>query len=270
MLLTVSVGNSRTAFAVHAPGGSGGVRAAFQLHTDPRRTADDLRLAITDLLGRGGLSGRDIAAACICSVVPAATPIAVEVCRALFGIRPLVVGRGVPTGLAVRYRPATALGADRLVDAVAAHAAFGAPVVAVDFGTATTINVVDADGAFVGGAIAPGIGLAAEALADAGARLSRVDLRGAVPPLVGRTTDAAVRSGLIHGQAALVGGLLERTLRALAPDRGDGAAVPVVATGGWSPVVAPLVPRIGHVAPGLIHDGLRRIWERQPLRRSAA
>lgn len=269
MLLTVSVGNSRTAFAVHAPGHDG-VRASFQLHTDPRRTADELRLAVGDLLARDGLARGDIDAACICSVVPAATPVAVAACRALFGVRPLVVGRGVPTGLAVRYRPATALGADRLVDAVAAQAVFGAPVVAVDFGTATTINVVDAEGAFVGGAIAPGIGLAAEALADAGARLSRVDLRGAVPPLVGRTTEAALQSGLIHGQAALVGGLLERTLRALLPDDRAGAAVPVVATGGWSPVVAPLVPRIGHVMPGLIHDGLRHVWARQPARRSAA
>lgn len=267
MLLTVSVGNSRTAFAVHRSDGEG-LRAAFALHTDVRRTADELRIWLVDLLARDGLSPSDIDAVCLCSVVPAVTAVVADVCRSLFGRRPLVVGPGVRTGLAVHYRPVAALGADRLVDAVAAHAAHGGPVVVLDFGTATTINAVDGGGTFRGGAIAPGIGLAAEGLAEAGARLARVELGGPPPELVGRTTESALRSGLVHGQAALVEGLLARVLDALA---GDAAAdVPVVATGGWLGVVAPLVPRIDHRRPGLIHDGLRAIWQRQPARRAAA
>ena len=274
MLLTISIGNSHTAFAVHAAAGNGR-RSDFRLRTDPRRTVDELALWVTDLLARDALSGHDIGAVCICSVVPEATATVVALCRAAFGVPPLVVRPGVRTGLKVRYRPTSALGADRFVDAVAAHAAYGAPVVVVDFGTATTINVVDRSGTFVGGAIAPGIGIAAAALAEAGARLVRVDVEAPSPPLVGRTTESAVQSGLIHGHAALVDGLLGRILAALgasatpagdrAMARGEGTSddVPIVATGGWAAVMVPHVPRITTVHSGLIHDGLRLVWERR-------
>ena len=284
MLLTVSIGNSHTAFAVH-PSRGPGRRSGFRLQTDPRRTVDELGLWVADLLARDGLAPRDIHAACICSVVPGATETVVGLCRAAFGVAPLVVRPGVRSGLPVRYRPATSLGADRFVDAVAAKAAYGSPVIVVDFGTATTINVVDAGGAFVGGAIAPGIGIAAEALAAAGARLVRVDVEGPTPPLVGRTTESAVQSGLIHGHAALVDGLLGQIVAALDPspaappsDLSDDApavtatpyTVPIVATGGWAAVMAPHVPRIAHVHSGLIHDGLRLVWQRRADARRAA
>ena len=288
MLLTVSIGNSHTAFAVHPSSGTGR-RSGFRLQTDPRRTVDELGLWVADLLARDGLALRDVHAACICSVVPGATETVVALCRAAFDVAPLVVRPGVRSGLPVRYRPASALGADRFVDAVAAKAAYGSPVIVVDFGTATTINVVDADGAFVGGAIAPGIGIAAEALARAGARLVRVDVEGPTPPLVGRTTESAVQSGLIHGHAALVDGLLEQIVAALdarpaappvdlpaempavgAPPFAPTFAVPIVATGGWAAVMAPQVPRIAHVHPGLIHDGLRLVWQRHADARRAA
>lgn len=260
MLLTISIGNSHTAFAAQDPADAAR-RAAFRLRTDARRTADEIGLWVGDLLARAAVGADEIDAVCLCSVVPSATAAVVAVCERLFGVRPLVVRPGVRTGLRVRYRPESALGTDRLVDAVAAHASFGAPVIAVDFGTATTLNAVDGAGTFVGGAIAPGIGIAAEALAEAGARLALVDVQATALPLVGRTTESAVQSGVVHGHAALVEGLIARMVDALGAD-GNRDPVVVVATGGWAGVVAPLVPGIGHVRPGLIHDGLRLVWER--------
>lgn len=260
MLVTISIGNSHTAFAVHG-GREAEHRAAFRLRTDPRRTADEIGLWVTDLLGRAQVMAGEVDAVCLCSVVPSATAAIVAVCERTFGVRPLVVRPGVRTGLPVRYRPEATLGTDRLVDAAAAHDAYGAPVIAVDFGTATTINAVDAAGVFVGGAIAPGIGIAAEALAQAGARLALVDVQATALPLVGRTTESAVQSGVVHGHAALVDGLIARMTKALGGTDSP-ETVPVVATGGWAGVIAPLVPRIGHVRVGLIHDGLRLVWER--------
>jgi type III pantothenate kinase len=176
----------------------------------------------------------------------------------LTGCEPLVVGPGVRTGINVQYDTPTTLGSDRLVDALAARERFGAPVVAVDFGTATTFNVVDQSGDFVGGAIAPGVGLAADALAEAGAQLRRVDVMS--PPsstAVGRNTDDSMRSGILLGYADLVDGLLVRIDAELGQSAGQ--PTPVVATGGMAPVIAPLVDRITAVDPDLTLDGLRLV-----------
>jgi len=200
----------------------------------------------------------EVTAIALSSVVPTLVPVIDAVSQQQFGLRPLVVGPGVRTGMDIRYESPASLGTDRLVDAVAARAAYGAPVVVVDFGTATTFNVVNQSGAFAGGAIAPGIGIAAAALAQAGARLRQIDL--APPdgmPVVGRNTEHSMRSGVIYGYAGLVTGLLRRILDELAPVHSD--QVPVVATGGMVQAMAPLVPRINTIAPDLTLDGLRLI-----------
>ena len=188
-------------------------------------------------------------------MVPSLTETMATVSASLFDVEPLVVGPGARTGLEVRYEPASHLGSDRILDAVAARAKLGAPVIVVDFGTATTITVVAADGALVGGAIAPGVGVAAEALARFGARLTRIDLaaRRALP-VVGSNTEASMRSGVLHGHAALVEGLLARMQSELM-GAGYGRA-PVVATGGMSGVIAPLTDAIDLSDPDLTLDGL--------------
>jgi type III pantothenate kinase len=165
--------------------------------------------------------------------------------------------------MAVRYEPPSTLGSDRLADAVAARERYGAPVVVVDFGTATTFNVVDAAGAFVGGAIAPGLGTAADALADTSARLQRVAMDAGPPPLIGRNTEQSMRSGVLYGYAGLVAGLLDRIDAELGAPRAH-----VAATGGLAGVVAPLVRRIDAIEPDLTLDGLRHIFARHAGRRS--
>jgi type III pantothenate kinase len=257
MLLAINVGNTNTSLGL---ADRGGWRARWRLETAPRRTADEYGVLVTGLFGLSGVAPAQVRRIAIASVVPALTPVFTALSGALFGLQPLVVGPGSPTGLDVRYDPPASLGTDRLLDAVAARALAGAPVVAVDLGTATTLNVVDRHGAFIGGAIAPGLGVAAEALVAAGARLRAVDLAGAeAPPLVGRTTEQSLRAGVLYGYAGLVDGLLRRVAEELAR-RGEPAA-PVVATGGFASTLAPLVPRIGRVVPELTLDGLRLVHE---------
>jgi type III pantothenate kinase len=251
-LLAIDVGNSQIAIGL----GSGGAwRARWRIRTAPRRTADEHGILLRRMFALAGCRAADVGHVVISSVVPALTPVIGATCRTLTGREPLVVGPGVRTGMAVRYDPPSALGSDRLVDAVAARARFGAPVIVIDFGTATTFNVVDDDGAFVGGAIAPGVGVAAEALARAGARLRRIDL--SPPngmPAVGRDTVHSMRSGVLYGYAGLVEGILKRIDGEL--DERFDAPAPVVATGGMARRVAPLVERIDAVDPDLTLDGL--------------
>lgn len=259
-LLAIDIGNSNTVIGVDW---GRGWEARWRLASHPARSADELVLVLRGLMAMDGVDPGAIRRAVISSVVPALTEPAQAMCRRLLGRPALVVGPGLHSGMPLRYHPAASLGADRLADAVAARVAFGAPVITVDFGTATTFNVVDASGAFVGGAIAPGLGITAEALADAGARLNRIALLPAAEtPSVGRSTEQGMRSGLLLGFAGLTRGLLQRLERELV--RGGGPRPAVVATGGLVYHIAPMVPRIDHVVPDLILDGMRLIASLNP------
>jgi len=258
MLLAVDVGNSHTTFGVSR----GDVLCArWRLASDAQRTLDEWRLLVHELMAERGIAARALSGAVLCSVVAGITPLIEALCAGLTGAPPLTVAPGAATGLDVRYRPPSGLGSDRLVEAVAASAMFGAPVVVVDLGTATTFNVVDGARRFIGGAVAAGLGTGADALVRAGARLRDFDLAGdGAPPPFGRTTEQALRAGIVHGHAGLVAGVLRRIEAELA---GQGDARPtVVATGGWSARIAPLVPRIDRRCPDLILDGLRIVWSR--------
>jgi len=261
MVLAIDIGNSQIGIGL---GGGGGWRARWRLSSQRQRTGDEYGVLLRDLFQLDGLDVSRVEGVVVCSTVPVLTPVITAMCRRVFGRAPLLVEPGVHTGMMVRYNPPTSLGADRLVDAVAARHRFGAPVIVVDFGTATTFNVVDAAGTFIGGAIAPGLGLAAAALAEAGARLSRIDLApptAGAPPLIGRTTEQSMRSGIVYGYAGLVEGLLTRIESELAAQADlPGQSVPVVATGGMAPLVAPLVPRISAAEPDLILDGLSIVF----------
>lgn len=260
-LLVVDIGNSTIALGVDWGQGWAG---RWRLASQPWRSADELALWVHGLLRLEGMDPAGIRRAVVCSVVPELTEPVQGLCRKLFGLEALVVGPGIHTGMAVDYRPPSSLGPDRLVDALAARAAFGSPVITVDFGTATTFNVVDAAGCFIGGAIAPGLGIAAQALADAGARLTRIALpAGSAATLgVGRNTEQGMRAGLLLGFGGLTRGLLARLEAELGM---RGAPRPtVVATGGLVYHIAPLVPRIDHVLPDLILDGMRLIATLNP------
>ena len=269
MLLAIDVGNSQISFGLGEASPSDPAAAPdasvwhsrWRLPTHLHRTSDELSVLVAALLELDGFAPESVDRVVMSSVVPALSPVIRATCQRLFGSELLQVGPGVRTGLALRYEPPASLGSDRLVDAVAARTRFGAPVVVVDFGTATTFNVVDGSGTFIGGAIAPGVGVAAAALAAAGARLSRIDLTPPREPhrlpLIGRNTEQSMRAGVLYGYAGLVDGLLRRIEASL--DATGEARPTVVATGGLAGAVAPLVGRFDHRVPDLILDGLRLI-----------
>lgn len=249
MLLAVDVGNTQTVLGLFAGERLG---AHWRISSDAAMTEDELRVTVGGLLALEGRSWSDVDDVVLSSVVPRLTAAWEDVARDACGCEAMVVGPGLRTGVPIRYDNPHEVGADRIVNAVAAKAAFGAPLVVVDFGTATTIDVVDPEGAYVGGAIAPGVETSAEALFSKAARLSKVDLD---PPrgVIGSNTRESVQSGLLFGEAAMVDGLVRRVWDEL------GTRTPVVATGGLAPRMAPLCETIGHVDVDLTLTGLRMI-----------
>lgn len=193
--------------------------------------------------------------AILVSVVPPLTPTILQLCREHFQLDPIVVNSTLKFGMPIRYENPRALGADRIVSAVAAKEKYGAPVIVVDFGTATTLNAINRAGEFAGGAIAPGVNLALAALVRGTAQLPQIEL--AVPPhVIGTNTVHAMQSGILNGYAGLIEGMIER----LRVELGE-ANAPVVATGGRAGLIARQVPGIDAVDPNLILEGLRVIDE---------
>ena len=256
MLLAVDVGNTQTHIGVFK---QAELIHEWRASTNPLSTADELALMFRDFLSLADLSfSRQISGVAICSVVPRSTQELRAMTLDHFGYPALIVEAGVKTGIAVVTDNPKEVGADRIANAVAAHAIFeGQAVVVVDFGTAITVDAVSAKGEYLGGAIAPGIDTSATALFQATAQIRRVEL---VPPpaAIGRSTVTSVQSGIIYGTAALVDGLVERVSKELGGD------ARVVATGGLATIVADHCHRIERVEPTLTLTGLRLIFERNP------
>lgn len=251
MLLAVDVGNTQTVLGLFA---GEALDAHWRISSNASLTADELRVTVSALLGEDHRAWSDIDEVVLSSVVPRLTSAWEELVADACECALMVVGPGLKTGLPIRYDNPHEVGADRIVNSVAAVAAFGAPVVVVDFGTATTLDVVGADGAYLGGAIAPGVETSAEALFAKAARLSKVDLE---PParVIGTNTRASVQAGLMLGEAAMIDGLVRRVWDEL------GTTTAVVATGGLAPRMAPLCETVGHVDVDLTLAGLRLIRE---------
>lgn len=252
MLLTIDIGNSTIAWGLFK---QGGLTGPWRIATDPSRTAESYGGALADEIRSAGTSPEQVSGAILCSVVPALTPVVAEAVRHRFRRRPLIVSSDMDTGLTLRYADPRELGADRLANAAAAHDRYRTDLIVVDLGTATTFTVVTEAGECLGGAIAPGLGISAEALSGKTAQLPRVKLR--VPPhVVGRDTVGSIQSGLVHGQAALVDGLVARLQDEL------GRRTLVVATGGFSSLIAPLSRTIQEVRPHLTLEGLELLARR--------
>jgi len=249
MLLAVDIGNTTITLGLYdgeAPG------PRWRIETVRSRLPDEYGLFLKALLGEAGIRKGDVTGAAISSVVPPLTGTWSEVCRRTLGVEPLVVGTGVRTGVRILYDDPKQVGADRIVNAAAVKALWGGPACVVDFGTGTTFDALSASGDYLGGAIAPGIGIAAEALHQRAAKLPRVDL--ARPPAaIGRNTEHALQSGLLFGYVGLVEGMVERFRRELGPE------MKVVATGGYGELLAPETPVLSILAPWLTLDGLRII-----------
>ena len=256
MLLCVDVGNTNIVMGTFPDGAAkhAAPGATWRLSTRANAQADEYAVLLRQLLQLEGLAEDAIDAVAIASSVPALQGVFVELCRRRLGIEPLIVGVGVRTGVRVRYDSLRDVGADRIVDAAAAFAEHGGPICVVDFGTGTTFDAIDADGQYLGGAIAPGIEIAADALAARAAKLRRIELV-APPHAIGANTAHAVQSGLIYGYVGLVEGMVTRFRAELGGDPY------VLATGGLADTIAPLTRAIDGVDPWITLKGLRLIWQ---------
>jgi type III pantothenate kinase len=254
MLLAIDSGNTNVVCAVYA---GDDLRGSWRAATNPNRTADEYAVWLVQLMALAGLAPSDIDATIIGSVVPEATSNLVRLCQRYFASEPLIVGRpDCSAGIGIDLdMPEEDVGADRIANAVAAQDRYRPPLIVIDFGTATTFDVVDRGGNYAGGVIAPGINLSLRALDRAAAQLPRIGIR-RPPSVVGRSTVPAMQSGVFWGYVGLVEGIVER-IRA---ERGE--AMEVIATGGLAPVIAGATAMIGHVDPDLTLWGLRLIYRR--------
>lgn len=258
MLLAIDVGNTNIVLGVFD-----GERLAesWRLVTMRERTADELGILVTHLFARSRIDLSRVQGIILSSVVPPLTGTLEEMCKRYFGKRPLTVDPTSNTGMPVLYQPASDVGADRVVNAVAAYETFGrqtaSPIIVVDFGTATTFDAISKRGEYLGGVICPGIGISADALFQRAARLPRVDVR-KPPAVIGQTTVTSMQSGLFFGYVAMVDGIVTRIRAELE----DGSRAICIATGGMADVLAGETTTIQRVEPDLTLQGLRMIWQR--------
>jgi len=252
MLLAVDVGNTQTHFGAFR---GEELVEHWRFATVRESTGDEIGAALRTLLELRGLSFGDLDAAIVSSTVPALGEEWRRAGELYLGHEPIIVGPGVKTGMALRYDNPREIGADRLVNAVAAFERFGTACVVVDFGTAITFDPVSANGEYLGGLIAPGVEISLEALTERAAKLPKVDLA-APREVIGKSTVEALRSGVIYGFAGLVDGILGRITQELGPD------VQTIATGGQAHVIVPFCERVTQIDDLLTLTGLRLIHER--------
>lgn len=251
MLLTIDIGNTNITLGLYD---GETLKGHWRMATNHERMPDEYGIMMSDLLEHKGVSPSDLEGICMASVVPPLTSRMIQACNDYLKAEPLNVDAQTKTGVKALIDDTRTLGADRIVDVAAVKYFYTCPACVVDFGTATTFDAIDAAGNYLGGAIAPGIGISADALVKMTAQLPRVDLK-APPSVIGRNTIHAMQSGLLFGYVAMVEGMVARFQKELGPE------MKVIATGGLAELVAKHTPVLQIIAPWLTLDGLRLIWE---------
>jgi type III pantothenate kinase len=250
MLFVMDVGNSHMVLGLYD---GPTLRGHWRLVTRAYGTADELRIQISTLLAHEQVAPQEITGCCVASVVPQLNSACCDVAERMFGAAPVMVGPGIKTGIVLQIENPKEVGADRIANAVAAIDEYSGPLIVVDFGTATTLDVITAKAEYRGGVIVPGVQLSADALFEKCAKLPRVDI--ATPPqVVGRDTVGHIRSGLTYGYADLVDGLVRRIAHEIH------ATPTVIATGGLAGLIAELSQTIQAVDPFLTLKGLKLIY----------
>lgn len=251
VLLAMDVGNTNVTLGAFE---DGAILATWRFATDVSKQADEYGVLMTSLLANEGIGPDDISEAVMGSVVPDLDPVFEAACMRYFKVRPLIVGTGVRTGLRIVYDSPRDVGVDRVADAVAAIQLYGPPpIVIVDLGTATVFDGISKEGDYLGGALAPGLGIAAEALYQRAAKLYRVELS-RPKSAIGRNTVAALQSGIVYGFVGLVEGIVERFKEELGP------GTKVIGTGGYADLIAGETGVIDEVNVDLTLEGLRIIF----------
>ncbi|MBF7082810.1 type III pantothenate kinase [Desulfallas sp. Bu1-1] len=252
MILVFDVGNTNIVLGVFQ---GRELVENWRLSTARHRTADEYGMLLRDLFAASNLSMTGIKAVVLSSVVPPINTTLETTCRKYFGVTPLTVGPGIKTGISIKYENPREVGADRIVNAVAGYEQYGGPLIIVDFGTATTFCAISEKGEYLGGAIAPGIGISTEALFARAAKLPRVELV-KPPTVIGKNTINSMQSGIVYGFVGQVNEIVRRIKREMAGDP------MVVATGGLAELIAGETPVIDKVDKYLTLHGLRIIYER--------
>ena len=256
MLLVIDVGNTNIVLGVYD---GDDLKAHWRIETDRGRTTDEYGMLIMSLFFYDRTLGiEDVTDIIISSVVPPLMPTLERICQRYFDLKPIIVGPGTKTGMAIKYDNPREVGADRIVNAVGAYAKYGGPLIIIDFGTATTYCVVTESGDYIGGAIAPGVTIAAEALFQRAAKLPRIEIKNP-GHVISTNTVTSMQSGLLFGYVGQVEGMIRRIKEEF------GAEMKVIATGGLAPMIAAETDVIDTIDSMLTLEGLKLIYERNHM-----